>query len=239
MADNTLTGQSDSGEDATLLTQEQEDTSGLQQPEGSPAADSGDESIQSEDANEAVEKRLRDTQAKVTELAEQLKAAQHHLSSQTQQREEPFDEEKFIDNFVGGEEAYNKYRDDPALLAKDITKKFLYHNAQVLADRDRYWRTQLDTVVNGIKTEKPEYAQFAPEIKEFEENFDLSGMTVEDKVKLAKMVRGKRGGSGVTPPPGPRASRSSATSARKSAAPAGYFELLGLAGEPKNENTLL
>ena len=125
-----MTDQQDSGDESTLLTQEQDLAPGLQQPDAQLAADSDDESSQSESGNEAVEKRLRDTQAKVTELAEQLKAAQYQLAGQSQRREEPFDEEKFIDNFVGGEEAYNRYRDDPALLAKDLTKKLLYHNAQ-------------------------------------------------------------------------------------------------------------
>lgn len=223
----------------TLLGQEQQQSSGEQQPVDESAAGSSQENQSANDNEAVVEKRLRDTQAKVTELAEQLKAAQTQLQVLQQPREEPFDEEKFIDNFIGGEEAYNKYRDDPALLAKDLAKKMLYHQAQVLVDRDKYWEKRLTDLTNGLRTKDPEYAQYANEIKEFEERFDLSGMTPEDKIAFAKMIRGSRGSKAPhAPPPGPSA-RKAGSAPKPSHVPAGYLEMLGLAGEGRNDNTLL
>lgn len=230
-------GYGDSVSDDTLLTQEQDGSTGEQQLDEYTAADASQENPSDNDNEAVVEKRLRDTQAKVTELAEQLKLAQAKLEMVNQPREEPFDETKFIDDFVGGEEAYNKYRDDPALLAKDLTAKMLRHQANILIERDKHWESKLNQAVNGLKTRDPEYAKYAEELKEFEDNFDLSGMTPEDKIKLAKMVQGKRGG-GKTPPPGP-AARKAAAPIRRTSAPAGYFEMLGLAGEGKLDNTLL
>lgn len=228
-------GLEDSG-DATLLAQEQAGYADEQQSAGDAAA--GASSENPPESNEAVvEKRLRDTQAKITELAEQLKLANAKLEMVKEPREAPFDESKFIDDFVGGEEAYNKYRDDPALLAKDLAAKMLRHQASVLVERDRYWEGKLNQAVNGLKTQNPEYAKYATELKEFEDNFDLSGMTPDDKIKLAKMVQARRGGNSA-PPPGPTA-RKAAAPARKTSAPIGYFEMLGLAGENKTENTLL
>lgn len=222
----------------TLLGQEQQQSIGEQQLIDESAADSSQENQSANDNEAVVEKRLRDTQAKVTELAEQLKAAQTQLQVLQTPREEPFDEEKFIDNFVGGEEAYNKFRDDPALLAKELTKKMLHHQAQVLVDRDRYWERRFNDLVTGIKTKDPEYTQVASEIKEFEERFDLSGMTPEDKIAFAKMIRGARGKAPNAPPPGPSARKASAAQ-KPSNMPAGYLEMLGLAGEARNDNTLL
>jgi hypothetical protein len=236
MSNNQDAGEQDSVEN-TLLAQEQTDDSGLQQPETDTAADSSQEN-QSDNDNEAVvEKRLRDTQAKVTELAEQLKAAQSQLQVISQPRVEPFDEDKFIDEFIGGDDAYNKFRDDPAILAKELAKKFMRHNAHVIADIDRRWEERLSGITNSMKTKDPEYVKYAEELKDIEENFDLSGMTTDDKVKLAKMIQSKRTGR-PAPPPGPSARKSSAP-VKPSNVPAGYLEMLGLAGDAKNNNTLL
>lgn len=236
MSTNQDAGEQDSVVD-TLLAQESNSSADEQQFAQGSAADSSQET-QSDNDNEAVtDKRLRDTQAKVTELAEQLKAAQAQLQVISQPRVEPFDEEKFIDEFIGGEEAYNKFRDDPAILAKELTKKQLRHNAYVLADIERRFEERLNAVVNGMKTQDPEYTKYAEEIREFEENFDLSGMTVEDKVKFAKMIQGKKSGRSA-PPPGPSARKASAP-AKPSNVPAGYLEMLGLVGEGRNDNTLL
>lgn len=227
-------GFEDSG-DTTLMTQEQGNEADEQQFADTNAADASQENPS--ETNEAVvEKRLRDTQAKITELAEQLKLANAKLEMVNAPREEPFDEGKFIDDFVGGEDAYNKYRDDPALLAKDLTAKMLRHQASILTERDKHWEGKLNQAINGLKTQNPEYAKYAAELKEFEDNFDLSGMTPEDKIKLAKMVSVKRGNA--APPPGPSA-RKAAGPVKKSSAPSGYFEMLGLAGEGKMDNTLL
>ena len=227
-------GFEDSG-DTTLMTQEQGNEADEQQFADTNAADASQENPS--ETNEAVvEKRLRDTQAKITELAEQLKLANAKLEMVNAPREEPFDEGKFIDDFVGGEDAYNKYRDDPALLAKDLTAKMLRHQANLLTERDKHWESKLNQAVNGLKTQNPEYAKYAAELKEFEDNFDLSGMTPEDKMKLAKMVSAKRGNA--APPPGPSA-RKAAGPVKKSSAPNGYFEMLGLAGEGRMDNTLL
>lgn len=238
MSQNQDAGEQDSVDVNTLLAQEQQSYMDPQQSVNADAAGSSQENQPENDIEAVTDKRLRDTQAKVTELAEQLKAAQAQLQVLNQPRVEPFDEEKFIDDFVGGEEAYNKFRDDPALLAKELTKKMLYHNAQVLVDRDRYWENKLNDVLNAVKTKDPEYTKYAEDLREFEENFDLSGMTPEDKVKLAKMIHGKRGGSRQAPPPGPSARRSSAP-VKNSNVPNGYLEMLGLAGEAKENNTLL
>jgi hypothetical protein len=237
MSTNQNADEQDSVGDNTLLVQEQESEAGEQQPVDDSAADSSQEN-QSETGNEAVvEKRLRDTQAKVTELAEQLKVAQSQLQVISQPRVEPFDEDKFIDEFIGGDDAYNKFRDDPAILAKELSKKFMRHNAQVIADIDKRWEQRLNGVMNTMKTKDPEYVKLAEELKEIEDAFDLSGMSTDDKVKLAKMISSKRTGR-PAPPPGPSA-RKVATQTRPSSVPAGYLESLGLAGESKNNNTLL
>jgi len=238
MSNYTNADEQDSVGDNTLLVQEQESDSGEQQPDSGTAADSSQEN-QSETGNEAVvEKRLRDTQAKVTELAEQLKSAQSQLQVISQPRVEPFDEDKFIDEFIGGDEAYNKYRDDPAILAKELAKKFMRHNAHVIADIDKRWEERLNGVMNTMKTKDPEYAKYAEELKDIEESFDLSGMSADDKVKLAKMISSKRSGNRPAPPPGPAARRAPAN-IKPSNVPAGYLESLGLAGEQQNNNTLL
>ena len=238
MSQNQDAGEQDSVSVDTLLAQEHQSYMDPQQSVDANAAGSSQENQPENDIEAVTDKRLRDTQAKVTELAEQLKAAQAQLQVLNQPRVEPFDEEKFIDEFVGGEEAYNKFRDDPALLAKELSRKFLHHNAQVLVERDRHWENKLNSVLNTFKTKDPEYTKIADEIKEFEDNFDLSGMTPEDKIKFAKMIQGKRGTSRQTPPPGPSARRSSAP-VKNSNVPSGYLEMLGLAGEAKNDNTLL
>jgi hypothetical protein len=227
----------DSTYEGTLMDQELSDYDGEQQPPESDAADAPEGSPSEHDDEAVVEKRLRDTQAKVTELAEQLKAAQGQLQVLQQPREEPFDEEKFIDEFIGGEEAYDKYRDDPGLLAKDLARKMLHHQAHVLVERDQYWENRLSELQNGIRTKSPDYEQYADTIKEFEDQFDLSGMTPEDKIKLAKMAKGNQKPV-KAPPPGPSA-RKGGGAAPKSSAPPGYFEMLGLVGERKANNTLL
>lgn len=228
----------DSVEDNTLLDQEQDSSDGEQQPLGDEAAGASQETPPEHDGEAVVDKRLRDTQAKVTELAEQLKAAQSQLQVLQQPREEPFDEDKFIDDFIGGESAYERYRDDPALLAKDLAKKMLYHQAQVLVERDKYWESKLGDLQNGLRTKDPEYQQYADVISEVESQFDLSKMLPEDKIKLAKMIKGGKQSSVKAPPPGPSARKGSQV-APKTAAPAGYFEMLGLAGDKKVNNTLL
>jgi hypothetical protein len=238
MLDEQNADQEDSG-DATLLSQEQPEASGQPQADAQVAAGSPETENQPESNDVAVmDKRLRDTQAKVTELAEQLKAAQLSLASSQQQREEPFDEEKFIDQFIGGEEAYAKYRDDPALGVRDLARKMLYHQAKVALDLKEQMAQQIAAVQNGYTARTPEYAEYANDIKEIEDNFDLSAMSADDKVKLAKIMRGKRGGNSVTPPPGPQARRASAP-AKRTNAPAGFFESLGLVDGARNDNTLL
>ena len=237
MSQNQDAGEQDSVDLNTLLAQESDSGADLQQSAQDSAAGSSQETQPENDIEAVTEKRLRDTQAKVTELAEQLKAAQAQLQVITQPRVEPFDEEKFIDEFIGGEEAYNKFRDDPAVLAKELTKKQLRHNAHVLADIERRFEEKLNAVVNGMKVKDPEYTKYAEEIREFEDNFDLSGMTPEDKIKFAKMIQGRKSGRSA-PPPGPSARKASAP-VKSSNVPAGYLEMLGLAGEGRNDNTLL